>query len=110
MTKILYSPGYGAGWSTWMSGSQEFIKWALTYQPIIDALERGEKLNPEAKKKHPALVRFLKESKEKFGVKDPYLGGAGQLQVYEVSGPFRIDEYDGRESVIEASQEAYISI
>jgi hypothetical protein len=120
MTKILYSPGFGAGWLTWNSStSSEFQKWMLTYQPLIDALERGEKLIPdelrfrmkdEPEQYHPALQQFIREAKEKFGEYNVYIGGANGLKVGEVSGPFRIDEYDGYESIIEASNETWISI
>ncbi len=110
MTKILYSPGFGAGWSTWERGeSPEFTKFMLTYPPLIAAVEAGEILVPneatyqETEKVallHPALQQFLLDAKEKFGMK-PYIGGARDLAIYEVSGPFRIEEYDGSESVIE---------
>lgn len=120
MTKILYSPGFGAGWSTWNSStSPEFQKWMLTYQPLIDALERGEKLVPDelrfgmgddSEKFHPALQQFIREAKEKFGEGYVYVGGAWNLKVGEVSGPFRIDEYDGNESIVEAANETWISI
>ena len=30
---------------------------------------------------------------------DPYLGGAHDLIVVEVTGPFRVTEYDGSESI-----------
>lgn len=90
-------------------GSPEFIKWMLTYQLIIDALERGEQLDGDAKPKHSALKQFVKEARERFSEDYVCLGGAKQLCVTEVSGPFRIDEYDGRESVIEASDQDWLS-
>lgn len=107
MTKILYSPGFGAGWSTWAhSDKPEFVKFMLTYPPLIEAVENGEKLVPY----HPALRQFLAEAKEKFGEDYVYCGGADQLAVAEVSGPFRVDEYDGSESIVEASDQKWISI
>ena len=42
MRKILYSPGWGAGWSTWNSSIP--TKFICEYQPIIEALEKGEDL------------------------------------------------------------------
>ncbi len=87
--KILISPGYGAGWSTW-ADDEEVARDIRTYQPIIDAIEKGEN--------HMPLVDALeKEFKEK----DKYLytGGADNLVVVEVEPPFYIDEYDGYESV-----------
>ena len=106
MTKILYSPGHGAGWSSWNSGSsQEFKKWLLTYQPVIDAIERDERLYEG----HPLLEQLKREAKDKFGEEYVCTLGAGDLEIYEVTGPFRIDEYDGHENVIEGTSD-YISV
>jgi hypothetical protein len=101
--KILYSPGYGAGWTTWAGGSKEFKQWMLTYQPIIDFLEAGGTFEDNDgvftdRPLHPILVQFKKEAREKFG-EDPYVGGARDLEVIEVEGEVKIDEYDGFESV-----------
>lgn len=98
MRKILYSPGFGAGWSTWNSG--EVAKYMLTYQPIIDALERGEKMSEE----HPAVKQLVAECKEKFGVDYVCVLGADDLRVREVSGRVRITEYDGNERVEEEGE------
>ena len=116
MTKILYSPGFGAGWSTWMPGSSDFQKFVLTYQPIIEALEKGENLLPGGRRSyskegtenfHPALRSFIEEAKERFNERC-YIGGARNLCVKEVSGPFRIDEYDGYGSVVESGDQDWI--
>lgn len=40
MRKILYSPGYGAGWSTWGGNTTAQKKFMLEYKPFIEALER----------------------------------------------------------------------
>lgn len=37
--KILYSPGYGAGWTTWCHDGQEHKRFMLEFQPLIDAVE-----------------------------------------------------------------------
>ena len=37
--KILYSPGFGAGWTTWFSGSPEAKRFMLEYAPFVEALE-----------------------------------------------------------------------
>lgn len=41
-TKILFSPGYGAGWVSWAprSAPDAFLVWMLTYEPLIEALEK----------------------------------------------------------------------
>jgi hypothetical protein len=121
--KILVSPGYGAGWSSWASGDS--AKTMLTYQPIIDFLENGGDSSdlhalvdfgrPPAsdsivvgeshyREIHPLLVQFLLDLHAHLGgVKVPYffLGGACQLEVRTVYGQVRVEDYDGNESVTE---------
>jgi hypothetical protein len=96
--KILYSPGFGAGWTTW-NADDEVEKYMLTYQPIIDALERGEEMNDS----HPAVLQLQKECLDKFGKEYVCVYGEKDLRVMEVNGLVRIEEYDGYESVIEQS-------
>lgn len=96
MGKVLISPGFGAGWTSWASGSKEFKTFMLTYQPIIDALESGQRISEV----HPAVLQFLDDAKSKFN-ETPYVGGADDLEVVEASGPVRINEYDGSESLEE---------
>ncbi len=129
MRKILYSPGYGAGWSSWAEG--DIAKLMLTYQPIIDAVEAGEELwsggyfvdliltagtaqkvrlhvdTDKAKDAHPALVEFVSDCIEQFN-ETPYLGGVRDLKVASVNGRVRIDEYDGFESITEEGEDDWI--
>jgi len=93
--KILISPSFGAGWSTWAhddvteAGSQ--ARRALTYQPIIDAIESGDWKD---ERKRAALHE--KAEKDLDGM---YMGGFADLVIKDVDGPFRVEEYDGSESV-----------
>ena len=90
--KILYSPGYGAGWSSWNSG--EVAKYMLTYQPIIEHIEADKGPVP------PALLDQLqRECAEKFGDGYVCVLGADQLKIWTGTGPVKIEEYDGNESV-----------
>jgi len=41
MRKILYSPGFGAGWTSWHDGSKEAKLFMLEYRPFIEYLEAG---------------------------------------------------------------------
>ena len=102
--KILYSPGFGAGWVSWHCGSIEQKQFMLTYQPFIDALERGESITSELEE------QFEKDYKEKFGENAdlPYTGGLSDLAVAEVSGPVRITEYDGSESYEQPGEEEWL--
>lgn len=106
MRKILYSPGYGGGWSSW---HQMPPKFACEYQPIIDALEKGEELvlNKDATKwkleledYHPAVRQYVQDCKEKYNV-TPYLGGIEDLCIFTCGDDelVKIREYDGAERV-----------
>lgn len=119
MRKILYSPGYGAGWTSW-EGDYELQKFMIDYQPIIDYVEGGGefedkllqiwemgtgKINPTKVAKLPdCLQDFIKECQEKFD-KVPYLSGLRNIEVKTVYGPVKIDDYDGSESVKEGGGE-----
>lgn len=97
--KILYSPGYGAGWVTW--NDAELSEFLLTYQPIIDFLEAGGEFTDEDtdyETTHPLLKQLQADCLEKFGKDCICVLGADQLKVAEVSGPVRIEEEDGNES------------
>jgi len=98
MRKILYSPGYGAGWTSWYSGSIEEKKFMLEYEPFIEILEAGNKITDED------IDKFNAAFKKKFPKAEdtPYDGGVSQLRVYETNGVIRIEEYDGSESVRES--------
>ena len=94
---VLYSPGYGAGWSTW---NQEYGN-ELVFDPgIIDLVlarkagELPEELEAYIILKHP----------------DAYLGGVRNLEVkwIPVGTKFRIDEYDGNESVVLWDEEDWL--
>ncbi len=107
--KILVSPGYGAGLSSWNRG--EVAKYMLTYQPIIDYLESGGKFTYVQcggflyeKETHPLLLQLQKECLEKFGVNYVCVLGARDLVVHEVNGLVRIEDYDGDESVEEQGE------
>lgn len=92
--KVLYSPGFGAGWSTWIDVPTKF---ACEYQPIIDAIERGEKLTED----HPCVIQFIEDCKKQHD-EYPYLGGLKNLRIFELNegDQYRIEAYDGSESVV----------
>jgi hypothetical protein len=81
----------------------------LEYAPIIEALERGEKIfdnrkrdyktNVKTGEAHPALLQLEADCLEKFGETYVCVLGADQLRVAEVLGLVRIDDYDGYESI-----------
>lgn len=101
--KILYSPGFGAGWTTWETSNNDLVKFMLDYKPFIDYLSEHKNLPdfeyPPFSLSLPEPIKtFAKECEKKFG-RIPYLGGLKDLKVAEVEGRFRINEYDGNESI-----------
>lgn len=120
--EILYSPGFGAGWTTWNDG--EHHEFLATYQPIIDYVKGGGGFpydgglyemrtpidEPLAVREdaHPLLKQLLVDAEAKFG-EGTYLCtlGARGLKVATVAGRYRIDEHDGNESIVEESEEEW---
>jgi len=86
----------------------------LEYEPIIEALERGEELfnnrhtdyytRVTTGEAHPALLQLEKDYLEKFGEDYICVLRARDLGVAEVSGRVRISEYDGFESYEEEGE------
>lgn len=90
---VAYSPEYGAGWSTWESNNK-LIDTLIFHPDIINMIlsEKQSEIDKDWLVKH-----FGEEFKE------VYCGGVDSLSIewIPVGTPFRIDEYDGYESVIE---------
>jgi hypothetical protein len=86
---VLYSPGFGAGWSTWQHDPG--VRMAMLFDPqIADIVDRGgsdwqERAEAVASIKYP----------------ESYLGGLHDLQVewVPIGTDFRVTEYDGNETV-----------
>jgi hypothetical protein len=80
---VLYSPGFGAGWYTWNTGSPELI-----FDPTIVKFvekEKWEELKVYVELKYPEI----------------YTGGMQDLKVAWIPEGtlFKINEYDGSESI-----------
>lgn len=105
MKYILYSPGYGAGWSTWADTAEQ-RKLMVNFQPIVDALLQDESI--VLTEEHPAVQALLSEC-DRIGLDHPYLGGLRNLRCY--TGPddvlVRIHEYDGSERIVTADAEEW---
>ena len=85
MVAVLYSPGHGAGWSTW---ARPEIRQDIVFDPAIVGLveqEKFEELEAFVALKYPGL----------------FTGGLEQLQIRWVTEglQFRITDYDGNESI-----------
>lgn len=81
---VLYSPGYGTGWSTWCVPVE-----GVFHPELVEAVERNATAD---------LIKGI--AQRLFG--DNYYGGAGQLKIMwlPVGTQFEIDEYDGHENVL----------
>jgi hypothetical protein len=88
---VAYSPEFGAGWSTWNEDKSE----TLIFHPDIINMILSDKQSEIDK---DWLVEHFGEE-----FKNVYCGGASDLSIewVPVGTQFRIDEYDGSESVIE---------
>lgn len=90
MVAVLYSPGWGAGWYTWNTDVPECL-----FDPDIARIVLGEKTGSIA---DIAEEKWGTNSKKGYF----YAGGWEDLRVaWLPEGTlFRIDEYDGNESVV----------
>lgn len=116
MRKVLVSPGFGAGWSSW---NTEHGKALAEDECLIALVEAGrhegrikDDRGPEydyhecSQEFHDRALEVARAN----GAKDdwhPYYGGVTDLVVREVSGRYRINEYDGSESLVEESEEVW---
>ena len=89
---VAYSPGFGAGWSTW--NDNELAETLLFHPDIINMILS----NKQSEIDNDWLVEHFGEE-----FKDVYCGGVSNLSIewLPVGTQFRIDEYDGSEGVIE---------
>lgn len=92
---VLYSPGYGAGWSTWAHNEEH--KEAMVFCPEL--CEAVDKDLPLSQIKYIAYKHFPEE----------YLGGLDDIKLVFIKPGtrFRIDEYDGAEYIISLNEEKY---
>lgn len=94
---VLYSAGFGAGWSTWHKGLE-----GLVFHPkIVDMVLNGRQNEIDG----DWLAENLGEE-----YADVYCGGTDGLSIewLPLGTMFRIDEYDGAESVVVFSPDDYI--
>lgn len=98
---VLYSPGYGAGWSTWCY-NDALIETLLFHPLIVEKVESGLK-------QEITTEWLVKQFGEDF--EDVFCTGAGDLKIKWLpeGTAFRIDEYDGFETVIIDEQLYYIA-
>ena len=97
MSKVLYSPGVGAGWSTWTSDiPAEF----MCMDPTLVAMA-------EAKADENAVAAYIET---KYPWVCLYTGGWTNIAIATMpeGTRFRISEYDGCESITQFDDERYM--
>lgn len=115
--KILISPRYGAGWTTW---NPDYAKELISHKGLIHMVEKysreysgigsagthdkiwirvGE-LHDHSKPDWTGIPKDLMDVLESISKEYPgtYFGGLRDITVEEVWGPVKVTEYDGYES------------
>ena len=85
---VIYSPGFGAGWYTWNQDHPKII----FHPKLVEMIETNQ------------TDKITEEwMKEELGIDDIYIGDADTLTIEWLNEGvhFRIEEYDGSESVID---------
>jgi hypothetical protein len=93
---VLYSPGWGAGWSTWNSVSAGD---ALIFDPeVVEMLFAGVE--------DDEIIEYCERQ-----YPDGYFGGVRDLEVewVPVGTQFKIEEYDGNESILYKENTGWIT-
>jgi hypothetical protein len=94
---VLVSRGYGAGWSTWCTSDD--IKEKLMFDPVlVQMLEDDMSIED--------MTYYVNVA-----YPDQYVGGLKDLGIHWVpqGERFRIDEYDGAESIVLESEEKWVT-
>ena len=111
---ILVSPGYGAGWSTWNKPELAYDKRVIEfYLKKVQDEEFMTSLSSFAdSKKHDAAVEESGEFFKSIGYENcPYMGGFGTvvLKFVPYGTPWKIDVYDGYESLVTPNDSEFIT-
>jgi hypothetical protein len=115
MRKIIYSPGFGAGWTSW--NNEEIRETLLTYPPLVEYIESGKEMGEDPRcvwsddpdeglirvEGCPSELSTLLEKMIRGFEGSPHvcLLGLGDAVVTQVEVRVRIEEYDGSERIIE---------
>lgn len=88
---VLYSPGFGAGWFTWNTEHPD-----LMYDPEVVRMVQEDRRK-----------EIQEHCDQKYGENEIYCGGADDLEIrwLPMGTQFRINEYDGSESIITNDEE-----
>ena len=96
---VLVAPGYGAGWSTWnhpaLAYDKRVVEYYLERKDDKDLCKKISSLNTDENKKASKYFESL-------GYEDVYFGGFKDLVIEWIPEGvrYKIDEYDGCESIV----------
>ena len=113
MKKIIYSPGYGAGFATWADGehAKALAEDAQLVAMVEDGSYKGSCTWAEVAKAGGAVEEW-RQPKSKTGKSLAFVLrcieicgsapclGCDELEIAHVDGAYRIEDYDGFESVV----------
>lgn len=110
---VLYSPGYGAGWYTWnesrFEDEDEALK--LIFDPILVDLVKQKEANRFEDLDMLNSIHQQIEKRASEILPDGYFGGVEDLTIQwmPIGTQFRIEEYDGSESILYKENEYWLS-
>ena len=110
---VLYSPGYGAGWYTWnesrFEDEDEALK--LIFDPILVDLVKQKEANRFEDLDMLNSIHQQIEKRANEILPDGYFGGVEDLTIQwmPIGTQFRIEEYDGSESILYKENEYWLS-
>lgn len=99
---VLVSPGFGAGWSSWngdkLAYDKRVVEFFLKHESDETYLDHINRTWPVEYEEHAEAKKYF----EKIGYPDIYFGGFHSIKIYwvERGRPWRIEEYDGSETII----------
>lgn len=99
---VLYSPSFGGGWYSW-NKDHSHAKELLFHPTLVELVEQN---------RHDEITEEL--VCELFGLAErdaPYMGGARddlRIEWIPEGTSFRIDEYDGAESVVLQDEDSWV--
>jgi hypothetical protein len=94
---VVYSPGFGAGWSTWKSGDLA-LQMLYSYE-VVEQILKDDKTRKRSQKGLERSAEFYDAIRQYFPEPSTFFLQPLEVAWIPLNAPFRIHEYDGAESV-----------